>query len=119
MEASDKELLELAAIAADLKLDWDVPEKASPWRLDEDGDPADIWNPLTDDGDALRLAVKLNIDVTMYPSTREVGAVQWWHNKVCDGIKFRCFEKYWNDDPYAAARRAIVRAAAEIGKQKE
>jgi hypothetical protein len=112
---SDIELLELAAKAVGYKLHiWGLSGEENVARLDTT--PHTRWNPLADDGDALRLAVKLNIDVTMYHATQEVGAVQWRHNKVCDGIKFRCFEKYWTGDPCAAARRAIVRAAAEIGK---
>jgi hypothetical protein len=53
------------------------------------------WNPLEDDGDALRLAVKLGIDIAK-------AQVDYW-------------DKHSND-PYAATRRAITRAAAEIGK---
>ena len=116
MEASDKELLELAAIAADLKLDWDVPEKASPWRLDEDGDPADIWNPLTDDGDALRLAVKLDLDVCTDHNDEEWHVNVWAKQK---GVLGQSEPRDETVDPYAATRRAIVRAAAEIGKQKD
>lgn len=65
------------------------------------------WNPLTDDGDALRLAVKLQMEVAIFE----------------DECHTRCMEhgqRDWFDetgDPYAATRRAIVRAAAEIGKQ--
>ena len=60
------------------------------------------WNPLTDDGDALRLAVKLGIQA-------------WRDDNIiwCNGERFG-FE---DDDPYAATRRAIVRAAAGIGKE--
>ena len=58
------------------------------------------WNPLTDDGDALRLAVKLRINVE---------PVYVWHGPWTNGGTL--------EDPYAATRRAIVRAAAEIGKE--
>lgn len=75
-----------------------------------------LWNPLTDDGDALRLAVKLHLDINAYPCTDEVAATQHNHGKYCEGIINRCFERFASDDPYAATRRAIVRAAAEIGK---
>jgi hypothetical protein len=70
-----------------------------------------VWNPLTDDGDALRLAVKLKIDVmhtnTHSPQVHALAAnkVQVWEDST--------------DDPYAATRRAIVRAAAEIGRKME
>jgi hypothetical protein len=93
---TDKELLELAAKAAgyDTLGFWD--EKLS-HLWDGEG-----WSfdPLEDDGDALRLAVKLRINVT--PEYLFTGP---WE----DGGKLR--------DPYAATRRAIVHAAAEIGEK--
>ncbi len=57
------------------------------------------WNPLTDDGDALRLAMKL--DLLNSP-------------RVAHEIAVERFTR--NADKLAATRRAIVRAAAEIGK---
>jgi hypothetical protein len=57
------------------------------------------WNPLTDDGDALRLAVKL--DLLNSP-------------RVAHEIAVERFTR--NADKLTATRRAIVRAAAEIGK---
>lgn len=70
------------------------------------------WNPLTDDGDALRLAVLLD----MRFSFGQAGAMGYWESKE------NCFNgpiEYHFDGrqtKYEAARRAIVRAAAEIGK---
>lgn len=67
------------------------------------------WNPLTDDRDALRLAVKLRIVVQHAP--RYVVAI------FTDGQReIACHEDGGN--PYAATRRAIVRAAAAIGESK-
>lgn len=69
------------------------------------------WNPLESDGDALRLAVKLGLSfdrhITGYD---EVVAGDFRRTPV-----IICPEPVGND-PYAATRRAIVRAAAEIGK---
>ena len=65
------------------------------------------WNPLTDDGDALRLAVKLEINILPSMeecSARNPGYSASWHNELA------------TTDPYAATRRAIVRAAAEMGR---
>lgn len=59
------------------------------------------WNPLEDDGDALRLAVKLNL---LYGKVFARSVAE--NNK--DG-----------DDIYAATRLAIVLAAAEIGRLME
>ena len=66
------------------------------------------WNPLTDDGDALRLAVKLGI--TVYQNLAEAG----WDDD--EGNPRTVWEG--GDDQYAATRRVIVRAAAEIGRAK-
>ena len=115
---NDKELLELAAKAAGIKARW---FRVKQWdkRRDYPGTRffagikqvfgthhAKPWNPLTDDGDALRLAVKLSIT----PQNYGCGCIA----VSIDG-DVRCDEMN-ADDPYAATRRAIVRAAAEIGE---
>lgn len=72
------------------------------------GNPPVGFSPLTDDGDALRLAVKLGIlvDVTAFSVTAIVnGAIS-------------AKEKH-NGDPYSSTRRAITRAAAAIGEVKK
>ena len=94
-----KELLELAAKAAGIEFDerfacfYDGHQKA--------------WNPLTDDDDALRLAVKLRLVIDWSDTERAT----WIYKDAHQGI----VEEH-NGDPYAATRRAIVRAAAEIGR---
>ncbi len=87
---TDKELLELAAKAADYRY----------WQIE------DIWNPLIDDGDALRLAVKLDMFVDIKDG---FSGAQVIHKSFCS-------EEH-KGDPCAATRLAIVRAAAEIGKE--
>ena len=100
----DRELLELAAKAAGEHVKF----------FNSAGDPVigfpafgpesclvRIWNPLNDDGDALRLAVKLRISVMH--ATRHV---------ACDlPNDDYAFEEGVTD---GHTRRAIVRAAAEI-----
>ena len=105
---TDKELLELAAKAAGFSaFDWLGNDNYM--NVYDDEDHQSCWNPLTDDGDAFRLAVKLNI-------------VVWEHGQYDRAMaEVRYGEargEYWelSEDPYAATRRAIVRAAAEIGK---
>ena len=99
---TDKKLLELAAKGAGIELSYGkVPYTsfdglAKGWK---------DWNPLSDDGDALRLAVKLGIEITL-ADTDYVGANDQ-------------FEYCKNEDHYAAIRRAIVRAAAKIGRNYE
>ncbi len=101
---TDRELLEYAA-KAEGTVQW--VEDAGGWCTME---PDMIWacapwEPLDDDGDALRLAVKLKFVVACYEDTCEVEDLNG---------NMLAFEV---GDPYAATRRAIVRAAAEIGKE--
>lgn len=111
---TDRELLELAAKAAEVKYEWAsdsgccIGVEGNQWN----GGPK-YWNPLTDDGDALRLAVKLNINIEfMFTLGGKWHGVNCWpYGKGdCAGVEVDAA------DPYAATRRAIVRAAAEIGK---
>ena len=105
---TDKELLELAAKAAGIDLRG-VGGFGDGLRHQMDHSTKRIWNPLTDDGDALRLAVKLELSVY----------VNHLMINVTHSMKpFTELEIIEDDtsDPYAATRRAIVRAAAEIGK---
>ena len=100
---NDKELLAFAAKAAEK--DWFRHTDGGLW-LRSGG----IWNPLTDDGDALRLAVKLEIEYKV-----RCGAT-WVDWLVGERSVYLHHEEHGND-AYAATRRAIVRAAAEIGKE--
>ena len=95
---NDKELLELAAKAAGYNAFAGHAEQ----MLDSG------WNPLTDDGDALRLAVKLSMWIYEYSTHVSVAATY-------NDTRYQMQEGV-NDDPYTATRRAIVRAAAEIGR---
>lgn len=106
----DRQLLEAAARAADR------PD-GSEWLLYPEGSaPAGRhWNPLTDDGDALRLAVHLGLEI--YHS---INNDRW---TVCvgypEGQRIRYVMEEWGDDPMAATRRAIVRAAAAAHMARE
>lgn len=102
---SDRELLELAAKAAGYEFHWRGLNGALP--AIGSGRDQKWWNPLIDDGDALRLAVKLQIDIRQFLQYR--GVV----DALVDRLGFGRGEAVDND-PYAATRRAIVRAAAEI-----
>lgn len=89
MTMTNREMLELAAKAVGL------PRAAFEHDPENPGLP--YWNPLADDGDALRLAVDLGIPVSGLP----VGNIAVWARAE------RC----------TTVRQAIVRAAAEIGRQ--
>ncbi len=107
-KTTDRELLELAAKAVGMhvkaqRVDADdkfthlvVGQKFKPEKID--------WNPLTDDGDALRLAVKLGLRVCI-DNRAGVSWIKRFEGSTAHG-----------DDAASATRRAIVRAAAEIGK---
>lgn len=88
----DRELLKWASKAAGVRRD------SAGFRA-TNGMPIN-WNPLLDDGDALRLVVKLGL-IDEYK----------WKAPITGAIFDEC-----NRDWYAATRRAIVVAAAEIGK---
>ena len=100
---TDKELLILAAKAAGIekRTDFDGSEY---FHYEIDESTYKHWNPLTDDGDALRLAVKLDMIIDVRGNH---SAVAVWPD-VVEPI---------DKDPYAATRRAIVRAAAAIGSK--
>jgi hypothetical protein len=108
MNNTNRELLELAAKAAGIAYHSYFESEFYIWGLNIGEVDVPIWNPLIDDGDALRLAVKLHLKILLYPEATSVDG-HW-----CGGGISTC-ERYGND-PYAATRRAIVRAAYEIGK---
>lgn len=111
--SADRELMELAAKAAGIKLRWmkvktfggviDVAENQD--RLNQE------WRPLDDDGDALRLAVKLGIQPIWVAKFGYASAAC-----VPEAPMPVIAIQEYGDDPCAAIRRAIVRAAAEIGR---
>ena len=96
---TDRELLELAAKAAKYDFEW-INDGTSIFPSVN----GDEWNPLTDDGDALRLAGKCMISIIHSEGGVDV--------VLPNGKRIEAWG-YGRDD---ATRRAIVRAAAEIGK---
>jgi hypothetical protein len=90
IQESDRELLEAAAKAAGMDIEW------QPCGWAHNNETGCEWNPLTDDGDAFRLMVRCLPFYTVCYSREDYEAC--------------------NRDGLAATRRAIVRAAAEIGK---
>jgi hypothetical protein len=118
---TDRELLELAAKAAGIDVVGYadrllvLPEyDGSLIRRHENGGDVE-WNPLADDGDALRLYTRLPFH-ELYVS--EIGATLSWRRGDGSGHGYKC-DEYADEhagDINAATRRAIVRAAAAIGK---
>ena len=128
---TDRELLEQAAKAAGYEIQGKVEKMiaehghyAGGFVITNNRGGSSAWNPLTDDGDALRLAIKLHLEIiSVYfygsencqrPTTiRRSGGGMTEDLIVSFPTYTESFEQY---DPYAATRRAIVRAAAEVGK---
>jgi hypothetical protein len=109
---NDRELLEAAAKASGIELgQWCAvyPDDRRNFFLLADREGC-AWDPLNDDGDALRLAVSLSLLLLPYPDDKAVRVT---------GIDQRNTIVSWGTppDPYAATRRAIVRAAAEFGSK--
>lgn len=117
---TDRELLEWAARAAGYKVKWFDGAtrfnytgflKEDPHLTHYNDIPVRLhWNPLKDSGQALELVVKLglslrrdSLDVSVFLRVREMNCGELGQEML-------------RDDPLAATRRAIVRAAAEIGK---
>ena len=125
---TDRELLELAAKAAGIS--WKPAEtdagkmcelKFGLW-LNIVQEPTEStrrrFNPLNDDGDALRLAVDLRMLVDIRyrsPGAIRYNSVTYWVDPLLGQvIEFGDMETCLR----AATRRAIVRAAAELAKQE-
>lgn len=105
---TDKELLELAAKAAGVEIGWD--SQGAFLYEPEICALSDAWNPLENDAQALRLAVKLMAAIEYDSEYLDQPA----KNVYVQAQGYDAFEPLCYD-PYAATRRAIVRAAAEIG----
>ena len=120
---TDREMLELAAKAGGYARHECVENSARDGRVvtgHYDSLLEVCINPLTDDGDALRLAVKLMIRVSVnraFPLGIPGSVTAEYPDRDC--FYFALGEAVTNGDPYAATRLAIFRAAAEIGRQME
>jgi len=105
---TDRELLERAAKAAGIFFTWLNGDGAREDRKPGIMQPYVRWNPLADDGDALRLVVGLSLDIITRASDRET----WVQAPMTPTVI-----EPWASDPYAATRRAIVRAAAALAQE--
>jgi hypothetical protein len=114
---ADRELLELAAKAAGITAEWheefgieySAANEGMWLKGERSPDNSKYWNPLTVDGDAFRLACALELQIDI------VG------DGMCEVTSQRFMARIWEHDTpeydtARALRRAITRAAAEIGK---
>jgi hypothetical protein len=112
---ADLELLTLAARALGARFEEVDGEGYGNLHF-EDGSVVHAWNPLAFSGDAFELAVELELDVM--PSGAWVGKDQGvLAALVQNGYGIDEVEEHAGD-PRAATRRAVTRAAAEIGKPR-
>lgn len=119
VDMTDRELLEFAAKAAGIDAKWQDEEAADfdaeylGMRVANRGYLNEYWNPINDDGDALRLAchLRINIEHVENSGRRPFGVNCWPLGRGdCGHIETDV------TDYNAATRRAIVRAAAKIGR---
>lgn len=127
-QQTDRELLELAARAAGYALKWgdvyvvgddEVDCTDLSYVVSGQPDEADWhWAPLDDDGDALRLAVKLRLSIDHnHPADQQPWVAA--DRQGCEGCysPVSCVEDDFEESQRPeATRRAIVRAAAQIGR---
>jgi len=108
---TDRELIELAARAIGLDVS-DAggfhPHWGFIWVTRTPKRQETNWNPLANDGDAFRLAVALKLNVNGWGAGASATAF------INNGVAVA--EPHYGDDPERATRRAIVRAAAAIGR---
>lgn len=107
---NDRELLELAAKAAGEDVEWHATgsyfyRKSCNWPTDKG-----FFNPLHDDGEALRLAMKLGICIQFIP---ECDTAQVYQERTTTGEPYNIHVAALVD---IETRRIIVQAAAEIGR---
>ena len=118
----DREMLELAAKAAGNEWRWYGAPLGPLFQIKTHNGIWIFWDPLSNDGDALRLAVKLGLVVHVWLHDEGVSVAESLEHGMApededsDSWFFECTDSH-GGDANKATRRAIVRAAAEIGKQ--
>ena len=79
------------------------------------------WNPIADDGDALRLAVKLRFsmhyETQFLPGGEMIDTVEVFYDRDPESGQCKVEMLPLGNDPEAATRRSIVRAAASLGQE--
>lgn len=118
--AADRALLIDAARSARIDIEsCTCSDPKWPFRLVGKTGVRAHWNPLINDGDALRLAVvmgrmeRLGVAIHIVePFDGDTGPYTY-----VDAEKFGEHTIYHHRDPFGATRRAIVEAAAEIGRR--
>ena len=105
---NDRELLEMSAKACGIEISTWSNCQAGGFQTQE-GARGKFWNPLDDDGDAMRLLTKLNLEIG-----RSNLAGRAYVGLLGEAPWVECVND--EQDIYACTRRAIVCASAEIGR---
>lgn len=121
MADTDLELLELAARAVGAKMTDYSDKTPDHWLFPNEHGYWVKWEPLANDAQAFRLAVKLGISIMPYPiynseERHSVIAKQRRRSDMMREPNPTLALEIYGDDEAAAWRRAIVRCAAEIGR---
>ena len=119
---TDHELLERAAQAAGYAVEIVQmgDDTVGRWLPGPQKKPGNIfWQPLREDGDALRLAIALGLQVLPYPIFEEpkhsvIVQKRYWDSDAERAREHAATLEVYDGEPEAATRRAIVRAAAEL-----
>ena len=116
---TDHELLELAAKAAGIEIEpCTFSDPRWQFRTGKAG-RSGHWKPLEDDGDALRLAVKLRLVLHIWDDGELASAAKTMPDgrdpPLEDTSLWFSADAHASGGLAAATRRAIVRAAAKIG----
>ncbi|MBU4609187.1 hypothetical protein IMZ29_01030 [Achromobacter sp. GG226] len=119
-DQNDRELLELAAKAIGLDAAYDEKWGGMliPVTVHAPDDGYEFWNPLEISGDAFDLAARLRLGIDHNHAADQQRWVSADRNG-CEGCysPVSCVEDEFDEcDRLSAARRAVVRAAAEIAK---
>lgn len=107
----DRELLELAAKACGIRLEWDGhPDQWQPMFYE--GKTYHSWNPLEDDGDALRLAISLGlrVQILLHDKPERTRVVFEDDECICSYTEF-----HGDRGAAESTRLVIAHAAADIG----
>ena len=107
---TDREMLELAAKAARYQVSGDGE---GGFTVTSGRGACRYWMPIENDGDAMRLAVDLNMSIEIDSFNGDT--IVMVNDAVCSPLVIINQKHLGN--PCKATRRAIVRAAAQIGAQ--
>ena len=113
--SDDKTLLELAARAAGIEIEWERDDAfiQEVYRLVRPYNNQGLmtaveWNPLRDSGDCHDLQVRLKISLEWWPSEEKWLACKWL---TSESTIYECVEAS-DPDP----KRAVLLVASELGK---